>query len=116
MLLRVLQGDQIWNPENQESNVSMVCPGHDRWGIGKIVFIMCDDFATQLFHFPWWHEWSSVLLPVFEELKVLPRHMADALSTPLLLCSALRLFAVHCLRVSFIALVLLLTNKSCLLC
>ena len=48
---------EIWLPEGQESNVQLKRAGHDRWGVGKVVLVMCDDFTTQVFHFPWWQVW-----------------------------------------------------------
>lgn len=72
-------GELIWTPEGQKSNVEMIRPGHDRWGIQKVVLIMCDDFCTQLFHFPWWQQWRPTLSPLFEALGINPARVIRCL-------------------------------------
>ena len=66
------------------SNVAMMRPAHDRWGVGKIVLVYADDFLTRVYHFPWWHlggsplrggaggspPWRDAVLPIFEACGV----------------------------------------------
>jgi hypothetical protein len=59
-----------WHPEGQDSNVHLKRAGHDRWGVGKIVLIMCDDLTTKVLHFPWWQSWRPVISPILEQLGV----------------------------------------------
>ena len=66
--------DDVWLPEGQQSNVNMQRAGHDRWGVGKIVLVFCDDFFTQVFHMPWWHRpeksWRAAVMPILTSLGV----------------------------------------------
>jgi hypothetical protein len=59
-----------WHPEGQDSNVHLKRAGHDRWGVGKIVLIMCDDMTTKILHFPWWETFRPVVTPILEHLGV----------------------------------------------
>jgi hypothetical protein len=70
---------EIWQPEGQDTNVQLQRAGHDRWGIGKVVLIMCDDFTTQVFHFPWLQTWRPVLTPILEHLGVSERRVIRCL-------------------------------------
>lgn len=70
---------EIWQPEGQDTNVQLQRAGHDRWGIGKVVLIMCDDFTTQVFHFPWLQSWRPVLTPILEHLGVSERRVIRCL-------------------------------------
>ena len=70
---------EIWQPEGQDSNVQLKRAGHDRWGVGKVVLIMCDDFTTQVFHFPWLQSWRPVLAPILEHLGVPERRVIRCL-------------------------------------
>lgn len=48
-------------------------PAHDRWGVGKIMLIHCDDFMKRVYHMPWWHmsdEWQVVIKPYFDAIGV----------------------------------------------
>ena len=46
----------LWDPINaSKSNVSIMRPSHDAWGIGKIVLVFCDDFLSKVYEMPWWH-------------------------------------------------------------
>lgn len=39
----------IWDDTvDTYGNVKLVRPAHDAWGIGKIMFIFCDDFLQQI--------------------------------------------------------------------
>ncbi|CAM9852912.1 unnamed protein product, partial [Choristocarpus tenellus] len=42
--------------EHDRSNVRIVRPAHDQWGILKIVFVFCDDYLKKVYTFPWFHE------------------------------------------------------------
>lgn len=77
-MLRQLPAE-IWQPEGQDTNVRLQRAGHDRWGIGKVVLIMCDDFTTQVFHFPWLQSWRPVLTPILECLGVPERRVIRCL-------------------------------------
>lgn len=77
-MLRQLPAE-IWQPEGQGTNVQLERAGHDRWGIGKVVLIMCDDFTTQVFHFPWLQAWRPVLTPILEHLGVPERRVIRCL-------------------------------------
>ena len=47
-------GQQAWDDAHQsESNVPFDRPAHDRWGVGKIMFVHCDDFMRKMYHMPW---------------------------------------------------------------
>jgi len=70
---------EIWLPEGQESNVQLKRAGHDRWGVGKVVLVMCDDFTTQVFHFPWWQVWRPVVAPILDHLGVPERRVIRCL-------------------------------------
>ena len=50
--------------EHARSNVKLARPAHDRWGIGKIVFVYSDDFLKKVYTFPWFHdpEWRQVMV------------------------------------------------------
>jgi len=63
-------GEGVWQPENQEGNVVLSRPGHDRWGVGKIVLIFCDDYMRRHFYLPWWKKWKRVVEPIFAQLKI----------------------------------------------
>ncbi|KUF97425.1 DNA ligase [Phytophthora nicotianae] len=63
-------GRELWDPANQKDNVPVRRAGHDTWGIGKVVFIFCDDYLQKVFTFPWFHSWQKELNPVFEQINV----------------------------------------------
>ena len=45
------KGQQVWSPELQsQTNVPFTRPAHDRWGVGKVMFIHCDDFLQRRFY------------------------------------------------------------------
>ena len=50
--------------EHARSNVKLTRAAHDRWGIGKIVFVFSDDFLKKVYTFPWFHdpEWRQVMI------------------------------------------------------
>jgi hypothetical protein len=60
----------LWDPAHQKDNVPIHRAGHDRWGIGKVVFIFCDDYLQRVFDFPWFHAWRAELEPVFAQIGV----------------------------------------------
>ena len=48
--LLAAKGPHAWSAEHQSAtNVPFVRPAHDRWGVGKIMFIHCDDFLQVAF-------------------------------------------------------------------
>lgn len=63
---------EIWEDENQEGNVKLTRPAHDKWGIKKIVFTFCDDFMLKVLDLPWSMEekWESLLLPIYAALGI----------------------------------------------
>ena len=62
----------IWEDENQEGNVKLTRPAHDRWGVKKIVFTFCDDFLIKVLDLPWSRddEWRELLLPIYAAIGV----------------------------------------------
>lgn len=60
----------LWDPAQQKDNVPIHRAGHDKWGIGKVVFIFCDDYLKNVFQFPWFHAWQAELAPVFEQVGI----------------------------------------------
>nr|QID90271.1 sulfotransferase [Saccharina japonica] len=67
------KGDAVWtDEEHARSNVKLTRPAHDRWGIGKIVFVYSDDFLKKVYTFPWFHdpEWRQALQPVLDVLGI----------------------------------------------
>ncbi|EEY57264.1 uncharacterized protein PITG_11100 [Phytophthora infestans T30-4] len=63
-------GRELWDPANQKDNVPVRRAGHDTWGIGKVVFIFCDDYLQKVFTFPWFHSWQKELDPIFEQINI----------------------------------------------
>lgn len=56
-----------WDPRNAaENNVAITRPSHDEWGVGKIVLLFCDDFATRIYQLPWWKNFEQSLQPIFD--------------------------------------------------
>ncbi|KAM3571679.1 hypothetical protein VYU27_006288 [Nannochloropsis oceanica] len=75
-------GPKLWQEEEaRKSNVGVIRPSHDAWGIGKIVFVYCDDFLRRCFEMPWMHdpEWRALLLPIFDALGVPPHKIVRCL-------------------------------------
>ncbi|KAF1775758.1 Isopenicillin N synthase-like [Phytophthora cactorum] len=68
-------GSELWDPANQEDNVPVRRAGHDTWGIGKVVFIFCDDYLQKVFTFPWFHSWQKELNPIFEQINIPVNHI-----------------------------------------
>lgn len=60
----------LWDPAAQKDNVPILRAGHDRWGIGKVVFVFCDDYISRVYTFPWFHAWRRELEPVFQQIGV----------------------------------------------
>ena len=71
------EGAMAWDADNQaETNVPFERPAHDRWGVGKIMLIHCDDFMKKVYHMPWWTErpqFREAIEPFFKALGV-PTH------------------------------------------
>ncbi|KAJ0407958.1 hypothetical protein ATCC90586_001986 [Pythium insidiosum] len=68
---RILEGgEQLWDPAHQRDNVPIQRAGHDKWGIGKVVFIFCDDFISKVYMFPWFDKWRAELDAVFEQINI----------------------------------------------
>ncbi|RLN06617.1 hypothetical protein BBJ28_00002816 [Nothophytophthora sp. Chile5] len=68
---RILAGGrELWDPVNQTDNVPIRRAGHDTWGIGKVVFIFCDDYIKNVYTFPWFHTWQKELAPIFEQIQI----------------------------------------------
>lgn len=63
-------GSKLWDPANQKDNVIVRRAGHDTWGIGKVVFIFCDDYLQKVFTFPYFHSWHKELVPIFEQISI----------------------------------------------
>ena len=63
---------EMWDDENQEGNVKIIRPAHDKWGIKKIIFTFCDDFMMKVLDLPWSMDesWSSLLLPIYDAINV----------------------------------------------
>ena len=64
--------DSIWEDKNQEGNVNLIRPAHDRWGIKKIIFTFCDDFLQKIFDLPWsqLEIWKKHLLPIYAAVGI----------------------------------------------
>ncbi|TMW63626.1 hypothetical protein Poli38472_002567 [Pythium oligandrum] len=68
---RILEGgEQLWDPAHQKDNVPIQRAGHDKWGIGKVVFIFCDDYISKVYTFPWYHQWKTELEDVFKQINI----------------------------------------------
>ncbi|CEG46544.1 (heparan sulfate)-glucosamine 3-sulfotransferase 1 [Plasmopara halstedii] len=63
-------GTKLWDPANQKDNVPVRRAGHDTWGIGKVVFIFCDDYLQKVFTFPWFHSWREELVPILKQIDI----------------------------------------------
>ncbi|DBA01206.1 TPA: hypothetical protein N0F65_002341 [Lagenidium giganteum] len=63
-------GRELWNPKHQKDNVPVQRAGHDRWGIGKVVFIFSDDYIDNVYTFPWYNEWKPELDAIFAQLDI----------------------------------------------
>lgn len=63
-------GPQLWDPAHQKDNVPIQRAGHDKWGIGKVVFVFCDDYIRKVYTFPWFHEWRDELEPIFKQIQI----------------------------------------------
>lgn len=63
---------EIWEDENQEGNVHLMRPSHDRWGVKKIVFNFCDDFLLKVLDLPWSRdpEWRTLLKEIYSAIGV----------------------------------------------
>lgn len=66
----VAGGAQLWDPRSQKDNVPIQRAGHDKWGIGKVVFIFCDDYISRVYTFPWFHAWKRELEPIFAQIQI----------------------------------------------
>lgn len=56
--------NNLWDPVTaRKHNVRLCRPSHDTWGIGKVVFLFCDDFLQNKFVFPYYQHIQNVLLP-----------------------------------------------------
>lgn len=64
------EGEQLWDPSHQTDNVPIQRAGHDKWGIGKVVFVFCDDYISRVYTFPWFHAWKDELEPVFQQIQI----------------------------------------------
>ncbi|KAL4109441.1 hypothetical protein PRIC1_001141 [Phytophthora ramorum] len=64
------EGRALWDPATQKDNVPVRRAGHDTWGIGKVVYIFCDDYLKNVFTFPWFHSWQKELAPIFEQINI----------------------------------------------
>lgn len=71
---------RLWDPQFQaKSNVHMIRPAHDNWGIGKIVFTFCDDYMSSRYEFPWWQEWKHVIEPIYKAFGISPERVVRCL-------------------------------------
>jgi len=66
----VAGGEELWDPAHQKDNVPIQRAGHDKWGIGKVVFIFCDDYINKVYTFPWFKLWQSELESVFQQIGI----------------------------------------------
>lgn len=66
----IASGAQLWDPRHQKDNVPIQRAGHDKWGIGKVVFIFCDDYISRVYTFPWFYAWKRELAPIFEQIQI----------------------------------------------
>lgn len=63
----------FWSQEYQATqNVALERYMYDKCGIEKAAFIYCDDFLSQVFHFPLWESWSAVLGEFLKPLGIDP--------------------------------------------
>ena len=63
-------GEKLWDPAHQKDNVPIQRAGHDKWGIGKVVFVFSDDYINKVYTFPWFEQWKDELLPIFEQINI----------------------------------------------
>jgi len=75
--LLAAKGNLAWDGREQAvTNVPFERPAHDRWGVGKVMLIHCDDCMKKVYHMPWWTSdpaWKKAIEPLFEALGV-PAH------------------------------------------
>jgi hypothetical protein len=64
------EGEKLWDPVNQKDNVPIQRAGHDKWGIGKVVFIFSDDYIHKVYTFPWFEQWKNELMNIFEQIHI----------------------------------------------
>lgn len=72
---------EIWEDKNQEGNVNLIRPAHDKWGIKKIIFTFCDDFLQKIFDLPWSQkeEWRQFLLPIYASVGISKKQVVRSL-------------------------------------
>lgn len=63
---------EMWEDGDQEGNVMVRRPAHDKWGIKKIVFTFCDDFLLKVLDLPWSMDdsWAQYLDPIYAAIGV----------------------------------------------
>ena len=73
----------LWDEINAAvSNVHVIRPSHDAWGIKKIVLIFCDDFLQTVYEMPWWHKRPDIrkaVQPILDLLNVEPNRIVRML-------------------------------------
>lgn len=73
----------LWDEINAAvSNVHVIRPSHDAWGIKKIVLIFCDDFLQTVYEMPWWHKRPDIrkaIQPILDLLNVEPNRIVRML-------------------------------------
>ena len=73
---------QMWDDASQEEgNVKLMRPAHDKWGIKKIVFTFCDDFLLKVLDLPWSTDpaWQPHLDAIYESIGVDKRKVVRSL-------------------------------------
>jgi hypothetical protein len=70
----VASSTDLWDPANAaQTNVHIIRPSHDAWGIKKIALIFCDDFLRDVYEMPWYHasvQMQQAIEPILEALNV----------------------------------------------
>jgi len=65
----VASSTDLWDPANAaQTNVHIIRPSHDAWGIKKIALIFCDDFLRDVYEMPWYHasvQMQQAIEPIF---------------------------------------------------
>jgi hypothetical protein len=79
---KLVENPKLWDEEHhKQSNVHLIRPAHDNWGIQKIIFHFCDDFMQKIVDFPWSYdpEWQQLLQPIYDSLQLKPHQIIRAL-------------------------------------
>ncbi|OQR99461.1 hypothetical protein ACHHYP_06074 [Achlya hypogyna] len=66
--------EERWSEAYQSThNVSLRRPFHDKVGVNKIICLFSDNHLENVYVLPEWHEWASLVTPLFDAIGV-PLH------------------------------------------